>query len=84
MEQEKFLEPIVGVNGNMITVEYSHQVMQNEVAYAAVGSSRIKCEVIRVRGSRADLQAFESTNGLKVGDTVEFTGELLSVELGPG
>ena len=84
MEQEKFLEPIVGVNGNMITVEYSGRIMQNEVAYAAVGDARIKCEVIRVRGKYADLQVFESTNGLKVGDMVEFTGELLSVELGPG
>ena len=84
MEQEKFLEPIVGVNGNMITVEYSGRIMQNEVAYAAVGAARIKCEVIRVRGKYADLQVFESTNGLKVGDMVEFTGDLLSVELGPG
>ncbi len=84
MEQEKILEPIVGVNGNMITVEYSGRIMQNEVAYAAVGDARIKCEVIRVRGKYADLQVFESTNGLKVGDLVEFTGELLSVELGPG
>ena len=84
MEQEKILEPIVGVNGNMITVEYSGRIIQNEVAYAAVGDARIKCEVIRVRGKYADLQVFESTNGLKVGDMVEFTGELLSVELGPG
>ena len=84
MEQDKILEPIVGVNGNMITVEYSGRIMQNEVAYAAVGDARIKCEVIRVRGKYADLQVFESTNGLKVGDLVEFTGELLSVELGPG
>ena len=84
MEQEKFFEKIVGVNGNMITVEYSRQVIQNEVAFAVVGDSRIKCEVIRVRGRYADLQAFESTNGLKAGDLVEFTGELLSVELGPG
>ena len=84
MDQEKFFERIVGVNGNMITVEYSRQVIQNEVAFAIVGDSRIKCEVIRVRGKYADLQAFENTNGLKVGDLVEFTGELLSVELGPG
>ncbi|MBE6388549.1 MAG: V-type ATP synthase subunit A [Lentisphaerae bacterium] len=84
MENNKILEPIVGVNGNMITVEYSGRIMQNEVAYAAVGDARIKCEVIRVRGKYADLQVFESTNGLKVGDMVEFTGELLSVELGPG
>jgi V/A-type H+-transporting ATPase subunit A len=30
------------------------------------------------------MQVFESTKGLKVGDTVEFTKEMLSVELGPG
>ena len=82
--EQKILEPIVGVNGNMITVEYSGRIIQNEVAYAIVGDARIKCEVIRVRGKYADLQVFESTNGLKVGDEVEFTGELLSVELGPG
>ena len=77
-------EKIVGVNGNLITVEYSHRVMQNEVAYAHVEDKRLKCEVIRVRGNFADLQIFESANGLKVGDKVEFTGELLSAELGPG
>ena len=75
---------IVGVNGNMLTVEFTSGVSQNEVAYAIVGEERLKCEVIRVRGDRADMQVFESSNGLRVGDPVEFTGELLSVELGPG
>ncbi len=78
------VEKIVGVNGNMITVEYRGKIMQNEVAFARVGEAQLKCEVIRVRGKYADLQVFESTNGLKVGDEVEFTGELLSIELGPG
>ena len=77
-------EKIVGVNGNLITVEYTHPVIQNEVAYALLGEARLKCEVIRIRGNRAELQIFESANGLSVGDEVEFTGELLSVELGPG
>ena len=77
-------EKVVGVNGNLISVKYTSKVMQNEVAYAHVGDARLKCEVIRVRGDVADLQVFESTHGLKVGDEVEFTGELLSVELGPG
>lgn len=84
MTENKTIEKVVGVNGNMLTVEFTDRVMQNEVAYAKVGDARLKCEVIRVRGNRADLQVFESTNGLKVGDEVEFTGELLSVELGPG
>ncbi len=75
---------IVGVNGNMITVEFDTHVIQNEIAYAITEGKRLKSEVIRVRGNRADLQVFEDTKGLKVGDDVEFTEELLSVELGPG
>jgi V/A-type H+-transporting ATPase subunit A len=75
---------INGINGNMITVRFGTHVTQNEVAYAVLGGKKLKSEVIRVRGDFADLQVFEDTRGLKVGDTVEFSGELLSVELGPG
>ncbi len=75
---------IVGINGNLLTVEFETYVTQNEVAYAIAGDERLKCEVIRVRGQRADLQVFEDTVGLQVGNDVEFTDELLSVELGPG
>ncbi len=75
---------IVGINGNMLTVEFNTFVTQNEVAYALHGDKRLKCEVIRVRGKNADMQVFESTNGLKIGDSVDFTGELLSVDLAPG
>ena len=67
-----------------MTVEFSTQVTQNEVAYIVLGDEKLKAEVIRVRGRRADLQVFESTVGLKVGDEVEFTDELLSATLGPG
>lgn len=84
MLENKKMGRIVGVNGNLLTVEFDTSVTQNEVAYAVVGDSRLKCEVIRVRGSRADLQIFESSAGLKVGDAVEFTNTLLSVKLGPG
>ncbi len=81
---EKNLGKIVGVNGNLLTVEFSQPVVQNEVAYALVGDTRLKSEVIRIRGTRAEAQVFEDTRDLQVGGEVEFTGELLSVELGPG
>ncbi|MFA5261748.1 MAG: V-type ATP synthase subunit A, partial [Candidatus Omnitrophota bacterium] len=68
----------------MVAVAFSDRVMQNEVAYVIVGSERLKAEVIRVKGKRGDLQVFEDTQDIRVHDTVEFTGELLSVELGPG
>jgi V/A-type H+-transporting ATPase subunit A len=45
---------------------------------------RLKAEVIRIRGNTAELQVFEDTSDLRVGEAVEFTGDLLSAELGPG
>ena len=76
---------IVGVNGNLLRAAFEQPVVQNEVAYATLGDgTRLKAEVIRIRGKIAELQVFEDTTGLKEGDGVEFTGELLSVELGPG
>ena len=75
---------IVGVNGNMITVAFDGAVAQNEVGYAVLGEKRLMAEIVRVRGTRCDMQVFESTTELMVDDRVEFTGNLLAAELGPG
>ncbi len=75
---------IVAVNGNMITVAFSGAVAQNEVGYAILGGKRLMAEIVRVRGTRCDMQVFDSTTDLAVDDPVEFEGELLAVELGPG
>lgn len=75
---------VVSVNGNMVNVEFDTSITKNEVAYIIVGGTRLKSEVIRINGNVASLQVYEMTTGVAVGDEVEFTGELLSVELGPG
>jgi V/A-type H+-transporting ATPase subunit A len=75
---------VTAINGNMAKVETGSFIIQNEVAYILHGAQRLKAEVIRVRGNVAETQVYESTLGLKVGDEVEFSEELLSVELGPG
>ena len=75
---------IVAVNGNMITVAFDGAVAQNEVGYAILGDKRLMAEIVRVRGTRCDLQVFDATTDLAVGDKVEFSGELLAAELGPG
>ena len=75
---------VVSVNGNMVAARFSGSIVKNEVAYIIVGESRLKGEVIRINGDIASLQVYEMTVGVGVGDLVEFTGELLSVELGPG
>ena len=75
---------VKGVNGNMVTVEFDSAIAKNEVGFIHVGDERLKGEVIRIKGNEAALQVFEMTGGVSVGDHVEFTGEMLSVELGPG
>jgi V/A-type H+-transporting ATPase subunit A len=75
---------ITAINGNLITVEFAGDIRQSEVGYVQFGGARLKAEVVRLREKLADLQMFEHTAGLRVGDPVEFTGELLSIDLGPG
>lgn len=75
---------VVAVNGNMISVTFDGDVALNEVGYVKVGGKSLKSEVIRIRNGRAQMQVFEMTKGIQTGDEVDFTGDLLSVELGPG
>ena len=75
---------ITGVNGNLISVAFDGAVALNEIGYALLGETRLMCEIVRIRGRVADMQVFEDTVGLSAGCKVEFTGGLLSIELGPG
>ncbi len=75
---------VVGINGNMVSVEFDGNVSMNEVGYVKVEGTSLKSEVIRIRGNTAQMQVYEMTKGIKMGDEVEFTGDLLSAELGPG
>ena len=75
---------VAGVNGNMINVDFNGSVRKNEVGYILVDDKRLKGEVIRINNGVVSMQIYEMTNGIKVGDPVEFTGELMSVDLGPG
>jgi len=83
---------VTAVNGNMVSVHFDGIVSMNEVGYVKVvgkakdasSETRLKSEVIRIRGEIAQLQVFEITKGITVGDQVEFTGDMLSVEVGPG
>ena len=75
---------VTGVNGNLVAATFSGSVRKNEVGYVLVGDDRLKGEVIRVNGDTASMQIYEMTNGIQVGDKVELSGELMSVELGPG
>ncbi|MBN1943571.1 MAG: V-type ATP synthase subunit A [Phycisphaerae bacterium] len=76
---------IVAVFGNMVIAEAASDVVQNSVGYCCRGDgAKLLSEIIRVRGRNVDLQVFEETRGLKIGDDVEFETDMLSVTLGPG
>ncbi|MDR2938475.1 MAG: V-type ATP synthase subunit A [Prevotellaceae bacterium] len=76
---------IVGIISNLITVQVSGPVAQNEICFVQHGSGvKLMAEVIKIVGDRAFAQVFESTRGLKVGNEVEFEGHMLEVTLGPG
>jgi V/A-type H+-transporting ATPase subunit A len=83
---------IISILGNMITVSFEGDIIQNEVGYVLSGTpkgvaspkERLMAEVIRIRGNNAYMQVFEDTKGVKVNDKVEFSREMLSVQLGPG
>ena len=81
---EKVTGYVTGVNGNLVAASFSGSVRKNEVGYVLVGDDRLKGEVIRINGDTASMQIYEMTNGIRVGDKVELSGELMSVELGPG
>ena len=81
---EKNRGKVVSINGNLVAVEFDGDVSMNEICFVKVDGAALKSEVIRIRGKVAQVQVYEMTGGIKCGDEVEFTGEMLSAELGPG
>lgn len=75
---------VVGIIANLVIVKIEGAVSQNEICYILLGEERLMAEVIKVVGDKAYIQVFESTQGLKVGNKVEFDGHMLEVDLGPG
>ena len=75
---------VVSVNGNLVSVKFDGDVSMNEICFVKVDDAKLKSEVIRIKGDIAQIQVYEMTGGIKCGDDVEFTGEMLSAQLGPG
>lgn len=75
---------VVGVVSNLVTVEVDGPVAQNEICYVDVRGEKLMAEVIKIDGVYANVQVFESTRGMKVGNEVEFEQHMLEVQLGPG
>jgi V/A-type H+-transporting ATPase subunit A len=89
---------VVSIQESLATIEAGWRkgkripLMKNEVVYIEPRRSngkgqeqeKLKAEVLRIRGNLADIQVFEDTRGVAVGDPVTQSDEMLSVLLGPG
>ena len=84
MPNSIFEAQVIGITGNIVSVESDAPIMKNAVAFVQVGEAQLKGEVLRVQDRHADLQIFEETQGVYVGAHVSLTMEMLSATLGPG
>jgi V/A-type H+-transporting ATPase subunit A len=97
MELMDISAKVIAVSDDIVTIEslseegvFLRPLMKNEVIYirpriqGEATGERLKAEILRIRGHQADAQVYEDTAGVSVGDPVEQSGEMLSVELGPG
>jgi V/A-type H+-transporting ATPase subunit A len=76
---------VIAAEESLVTIETDGDpIIKNEVGYILLENEQLKAEVLRVRGNTADMQVFEDTKGVRTGDKVRLSGEMLSVELGPG
>src|SRR3990172_2251709 len=96
IQKQEATARVVSVQESFVTIEavmtesgYA-PLMKNEVVYICPSGKRgerqerLKSEVLRIRGNTADVQVYESTQGVGVGDQVEQSSQMLSVALGPG
>ncbi|MFW6298239.1 MAG: V-type ATP synthase subunit A [Bacillota bacterium] len=75
-------DAIYSINGPVITVNNTSTFSLMEMVY--VGDAKLLGEVVSMSKESTTIQVYESTDGLKPGEPVSGTGELMSVELGPG
>ncbi|MBQ0127923.1 MAG: V-type ATP synthase subunit A [Bacteroidales bacterium] len=75
---------VTGIVSNLVTVQVDGPVAENELCFINIAGTDLMAETIKVTGDKASVQVFESTRGLKNGDTVEFLGRMLEATLGPG
>jgi V/A-type H+-transporting ATPase subunit A len=70
------------VNGPVIRATGMKDFGMREMVH--VGKLRLLGEIIRMDGDEATIQVYEETQGMRIGEAIEGSGEALSVSLGPG
>ncbi|MCL2476084.1 V-type ATP synthase subunit A [Candidatus Bathycorpusculum sp.] len=73
---------VIRVAGPVVEAKGMSQAVMHEMV--EVGRNSLIGEIIRLEGEYATIQIYQNTSGLKLNEPVTGTGNLLSVELGPG
>lgn len=75
---------VTGVISNLLFIEAFGAVSQNEICLVHADNKKLMAEVIKVNGTQISAQLFEMSMTIKMGSQVDFTGQMLEIELGPG
>lgn len=76
------MNAIFSINGPVVKVKDTKDFSMLEMVY--VGDKRLIGEVIGISSEETTIQVYESTTGLKPGESVEGSGMPMSATLGPG
>ncbi len=76
------MNTIFSINGPVVKVRDTKDFSMLEMVY--VGEKRLIGEVIGINSDETTIQVYESTTGLKPGESVEGSGMPMSATLGPG
>jgi V/A-type H+-transporting ATPase subunit A len=91
MKQKSRTATLISIQDSLVEARFYDEVFMGETAEVLVDNKRLQAEVLLIKkdpineeAGIAAMQVFEDLTGAKIGDLVEFTGNPLSVLLGPG
>ncbi len=73
---------IDSIDGPVVGVAAARGIAMSDLV--EVGEGRLLAEVVRLQDSRATIQVYESTSGIRPGESIYSTGGPVAASLGPG
>jgi V/A-type H+-transporting ATPase subunit A len=82
---------LIAIQDSLVQARFYDDVVMGETAQITVDGKKLQAEVLQIKKDKknpeagiVEMQVFEDLTGALIGDEVEFSGEPLSVLLGPG
>jgi len=91
MMKNKRTGTLISIQDSLVKARFYGDVIMGETAEITVDGKKLQAEVLQITADPknedagiAEMQVFEDLTGARIGDTVEFKNDALSVLLGPG